>query len=62
VKTSIPNVNVVRSLWRRVKKDVREAIARDLQPVKEVKGGGGVAGESKPTTGSSGDTGTTPSH
>jgi hypothetical protein len=46
-----PNVNVVRSVWRRLKKDLKEAIIRDLQPVKDVKGGGGVKGESKPTTG-----------
>ncbi len=44
-------VNVVRSVWRRLKKDIKEAIIRDLQPVKDVKGGGGVKGESKPTTG-----------
>ena len=45
-----PNINVVRSVWRRLKKDIKEAIIRDLQPVKDVKGGGGVKGESKPTT------------
>jgi hypothetical protein len=44
------NANEVRSLWRRLKKNLKEAIIRDLQPVKEVKGGGGVKGESKPTT------------
>ncbi len=49
------NANEVRSLWRRLKKNLKEAIIRDLQPVKDVKGGGGVKGESKPTTG---DTGT----
>jgi len=41
---------MVRSAWRRVKKDIREAIIRDLKPVKDVKGGRRVAGESKPTT------------
>ena len=46
-----PNVNMVRSVWRRLKKNIKEAIIRDLQPVKDVKGGGGVKGESKPTTG-----------
>jgi hypothetical protein len=56
MKTPIPNINVVRSAWRRVKKDIREAIARDLRPVKDVKGGGGT-GESKPTTGGTGPTG-----
>jgi hypothetical protein len=49
-----PNVNEVRSLWRRLKKNIKEAIIRDLQPVKDVKGGGGVKGASKPTTGGSG--------
>ena len=46
-----PNVNALRSVWRRLKKDIKDAIIRDLQPVKDVKGGGGVKGESKPTTG-----------
>ena len=45
------NINVVRSVWRRLKKDIKEAIIRDLQPVKDIKGGGGVKGESKSTTG-----------
>jgi len=49
--TREPNINVVRSVWRRLKKDIKEAIIRDLQPVKDVKGGGGVKGESKPITG-----------
>ncbi len=53
------NINVVRSVWRRLKKDIKEAIIRDLKPVKDVKGGGGVKGESKPTIGG---TGTTRSH
>ena len=44
------NVNEARSLWRRFKKNIKEAIIRDLQPVKDVKGGRGVKGESKPTT------------
>ena len=44
------NINVVRSVWRRLKEDIKEAIIRDLQPVKDVKGGGGVKGESKPIT------------
>jgi hypothetical protein len=56
MKTPIPNINAVRSAWRRVKKDIKEAIIRDLKPVKDVKGGGGIKGESKPTTG---DTDTT---
>ncbi len=56
MKTQIPNINAVRSAWRRVKKDIKEAIIRDLKPVKDVKGGGGVKGESKPTTGGTGTT------
>jgi len=35
---------------------------RDLQPQKDVKGGGGVTGNSKPITGGTGSTGTTGSH
>ncbi len=54
-----PNINVVRSVWRRVKK----AKIRDLEPVKDVKGGGGgITDKSKPITGSTGSTGTTSSH
>jgi hypothetical protein len=34
----------------------------DLQPQKDVKGGGGVTGNSKPITGGTGSTGTTGSH
>jgi hypothetical protein len=36
------NLNVVRSIWRRTKKG--HIKVRDLQPEKDVKGGGGVAG------------------
>ena len=61
MKKHIPNINMVRSAWRRVKKDIKDAIIRDLKPVKDVKGGGGVTGESKPTTGQ-GTTGTTRGH
>ena len=46
----IPNLDMVRCAWRRVKKDIREAIIRDLKPVKDVKGGRRVAGRSNPTT------------
>ena len=42
-----PNINVVHSVWRRLKK----AKIRDLQPTKDVKGGRGVTGTSKPATG-----------
>jgi hypothetical protein len=44
-----PNINVVHSVWRRLKK----AKIRDLQPIKDVKAGG-VTGTSKPTTGGTG--------
>ena len=54
MNTREPNINVVRSVWRRLKKDIKEAIIRDLQPVKDVKGGGGAKGESKPTAGRTG--------
>jgi hypothetical protein len=59
MKKQIPNIDVVRSAWRRVKKDIKDAIIRDLKPVKDVKGGGGVEGKSKSI---SGGTGTKGSH
>jgi hypothetical protein len=40
------NMSVVRSVWRRTKKG--HIKVRDLQPEKDVKGGGGVTGNSKP--------------
>ena len=52
--THEPSVNVVRSVWRRLKNEIREAIIRDLQPKKDVKAGGGVKGESKSNTGDAG--------
>ena len=57
MKKQIPNIDVVRSAWRRVKKDIKDAIIRDLKPVKDVKGGGGFEGKSKSTKGSTGTTG-----
>jgi len=45
-----PNINVVHSVWRRLKK----AKIRDLQPTKDVKGGRGVSGTPKPATGGPG--------
>ena len=51
MKRQIPNINTVRSAWRRVKKDIKEAIIRDLKPARDVKGGRRVSGESKATTG-----------
>jgi hypothetical protein len=67
----IPNSEVIRSLWRRVKKDIevirspwrpivkKDTKVRDLKPVKDVKGGGGLTGESKPITGGTGTADTT---
>ena len=49
------NINVIRSVWRRTKKG--HIKVRDLQPEKDVKGGGGVTGKSKPITGSTDTTG-----
>jgi hypothetical protein len=48
-----PNINVVHSVWRRLKK----AKIRDLQPTKDVKGGHGVTGTVKPGTGGTGTAG-----
>jgi hypothetical protein len=56
MNTKIPNSEVIRSLWRRVKKDTK---VRDLKPVKDVKGGSGLTGESKPITGGTGTADTT---
>jgi len=57
MKTQIPNIDVVRSAWRRVKKDIKDAIIRDLKPLKDVKGGGGIQGRSRSTKGGTGITG-----
>jgi hypothetical protein len=54
------NMSVVRSVWRRMKKGHIKVC--DLQPEKDVKGGGGVTGESKPTTGGGSTTGNTGGH
>jgi hypothetical protein len=62
MNTRSPNINVIRSVWRRLKKDIKDAIVRDLQPTKDVKGGGGGTGKSKPGTGGTGTSGTTRSH
>ena len=48
IKKQIPNIDMVRSAWRRVKTDIKDAIIRDLEPLKDVKAGGGVTGKSKP--------------
>jgi hypothetical protein len=54
-----PNINVVRSVWRRVKKaKIRDLGISDLEPAKDVKGGGGgVTDKSKPITGGTGTIG-----
>jgi hypothetical protein len=59
-----PNMAVVRSVWRRVKKaKIRDLEIRDLEPVKDVKGGGGgITDKSKPITGGTGSTGPYSSH
>jgi len=71
MNTKIPNIEVIRSLCRRVKKDIevirsawrrrvkKDIKVRDLKPVKDVKGGGGLTGESKPITGGTGTRDTT---
>ena len=56
MNTKIPNIEVIRSLWRRVKKDIE---VRDLKPVKDVKRGGGFTSQSKPITGGTGTADTT---
>jgi len=54
MKRQIPSIDMVRSAWRRVKNDIKDAIIRDLTPLKDVKGGrGSYRGESKSPTGDS---------
>ena len=53
------NIKVIQSVWRRMKNG--HIKVRDLQPEKDVKGGGGVAGKSKPITDGTGTT-RTPAH
>ena len=48
------NIKVIQSVWRRMKNG--HIKVRDLQPEKDVKGGGGVAGKSKPITDGTGTT------
>jgi hypothetical protein len=71
MNTKIPNIEVIRSLWRRVKEDIevirstwrpivkKDIKVRDLKPVEDVKGGVGLTGESKPITGGTGTADTT---
>ena len=49
INAKMPNVIIIQSTWRRVKKG--RIKVGDLQPVKDVKGGSGITGESKPFTG-----------
>lgn len=53
MKTQISNIAIVRSAWRRRKKDITGSMTCDLEPLKNVRGGGGF--ESKSSTGD-GDT------
>ena len=55
------NIDVLLSAWRMHKKR-KNVKVRDLKPVKDVKGGGDITGESKPTAGGTGNTDTTGSH
>jgi hypothetical protein len=48
-----PNIHVIQSVWRRLKK----AKIRDLHPIKDVKGGGGGPGTSKSGIGSAREAG-----
>jgi hypothetical protein len=48
------NIYVIQSVWRRVKKG--HVKVRDLEPLKDIKGGSGVTGKSKPGTDSRGTT------
>jgi len=71
MNTKILNSEGIRSVWRRVKKDievirstwrplVKKGIkVRDLKPIKDVKGGSGLTGQSKHITGGIGTTDTT---
>ena len=56
MKAQTPNIAVVHSVWRRIKKaKIRDLEIRDLPPEKDVKGGGGgVTGNSNPIKGGTG--------
>ena len=51
MRAQIPNIKVIRSAWRRVKNDIKDAIIRDLKPVKDVKGGRGATPPPRRPTG-----------
>jgi hypothetical protein len=53
-----PNIGVIHSVWRRLKK----AKIRDLQPIKDAKGGGDVTGQSKSSAPDKGPAGRTGNH
>jgi hypothetical protein len=55
MKPQSQNIYVIESVWRRLKKG--HIKLRDLQPVKDVKGGGGVTDKSSPRTGGVGKIG-----
>ena len=59
MEDKVPNINVMRSVWRRIKKGkIRDLEIRDLEPIKDVKGGrGSVTDKSKSITGGTGTTG-----
>jgi len=62
MESQTPNINVIRSVWRRIKKGkIRDLEIRDLKPIKDVKAGG-VTRESKPPPGGARTTGTTGGH
>ncbi|HJY53605.1 MAG TPA: hypothetical protein VKD89_06235 [Candidatus Udaeobacter sp.] len=48
------SIYVIRTVWRRLKKG--HIKVHDLQPVKDIKGGGGVTGKSNRPTGGTGST------
>jgi hypothetical protein len=52
MKPQSQNIYVIESVWRRLKKG--HIKLRDLQPVKDVKGGGGITDKSKPDAGGTG--------
>ena len=51
MQAETPNIAVVHSVWRRLKKGRIVKVCRDLEPIKDVKGGGGpVTDKCKATT------------
>ena len=59
MKAKTANIAEVHSVWRRLKKGRIVKVFRDLDPIKDVKGGGGpVTDKSKATTDNADRTGT----